>query len=172
MKVDLIANMKSTAEFTAAYQPGDEGRDFEGKSLIFFSLGNPSLADRAAISDYLLDRGVPVAGVSPDGNGVLHVLLGQVQHDILDTTALSARLLGSGADINLLDAKNRLPIQSLLAIKAIDDELAPLYDLWFSHDDLDLTTKNEWGLSPLDLAKKVPYRAAAVARMERYLRDH
>ena len=172
MNIDLIANTKSMAEFEEAYRPGDEAGVYDGRSLIFFSLGNTSLPDRAAISTFLLDRGVDVSGVSPDGNGVLHVLLGQNQHEVADTTALCSRLLDGGADINLLDAKDRLPIQSLVGMKFTDDVLEPLYDLWFAHDGLDLTTPNAWGLSPLDLAKKVPYRAALVARMENYLDAH
>lgn len=172
MKIDLTANMKSMSELANELRPEDVTKVFGGKSLLFYSVSNVSLADRYEISNFLLDRGVDAASVSPDGYGVLHVLLNQVRHDVSATAHLSGRILAAGADINLPDAKQRLPIQGIIGMKATDDDLAPLLDLWFSHDDLDLTTKNAWGLSPLDLANRVPYRAAVVARMERYLRDH
>lgn len=172
MKIDLTANMKSMSEFANDFRPEDVTKVFGGKSLLFYSVGNVSLADRYEISNFLLDRGVDAAGVSPDGYGVLHVLLNQVRHDIPETAHLSGRILAAGADINLPDAKQRLPIQGILGMKATDDDLACLLDLWFARDDLDLTTKNAWGLSPLDLAKKVPHRESVVVRMERYLRDH
>ncbi|MGV6938641.1 hypothetical protein ACWA2B_24935 [Paenibacillus sp. CMM36] len=51
-------------------------------------------------------------------------------------------------------------------MKYTDDELKPLYDLWFSRKDLVLTIKDDWGLTPIDFAKKLPYKKNILERME------
>ena len=172
MQIDLIAMMKSSDEFMSTYSDGDESRLFDGRSLLMCALANPSPPDRFVMASHLLDRGADATVISPDGNGTLHVLLGQVRQDIDQTAVLSSRLLAGGADINLPDPNRVRPIQEILAMKKSDDELAPLYDLWFARPGLELREKNAWGLSPLDLARKVPFRASAVTRMEEYLDDH
>lgn len=43
--------------------------------------------------------------------------------------------------------------------------MAPLYDLLFTQCRLDLSIKNAWGYTPIDLAQKLPYRADLLRRM-------
>ena len=50
-------------------------------------------------------------------------------------------------------------------VKYTDEELMPLYDLWFSQPAVDINTKNAWGVSPLELAQKLPFRKKLVEMM-------
>ena len=43
--------------------------------------------------------------------------------------------------------------------------MAPLYALLFTRCRLDLSIKNAWGYTPIDLAQKLPYRADLLRRM-------
>lgn len=49
--------------------------------------------------------------------------------------------------------------------KLTDRDMAPLYDLLFTRCRLDLSIKNAWGYTPIDLAQKLPYRADLLRRM-------
>ena len=54
-------------------------------------------------------------------------------------------------------------------MKYTDEELAPLYDLWFSQPYVELNIRDRWGLTPIEFAKKVPYRKMIVERMMAYV---
>lgn len=81
-------------------------------------------------------------------------------------SALSKLLIDAGADINQPDAKGRVALQYLISHpKLTDRDMAPLYDLHFTRRRLDLSIKNTWGYTPIDLAQKLPYRADLLRRM-------
>jgi hypothetical protein len=54
-------------------------------------------------------------------------------------------------------------------MKYTDEDLAPIYDLWFEQPVLDFTTRSRHGVSPIDVAAKLPYRASILDRMESYV---
>ena len=117
----------------------------------------------------MIDEGADVHVLGRDKNSLLHVLLGHVKHDLPNEVALCKRLIEMGVDINILNNKNVLAIQWLMNMKYSDEKLKPLYDLWFAQDYVDVTTKNAWGYSPLELAEKDPLRADLVRRMRERL---
>ena len=81
-------------------------------------------------------------------------------------SALSKLRIDAGADINQPDAKGRVALQYLMSHpKLTDRDMAPLYDLLFTRCRLDLSIKNAWGYTPIDLAQKLPYRADLLRRM-------
>ncbi|MDQ0049240.1 ankyrin repeat protein [Paenibacillus polymyxa] len=166
MNIDMIAKLKSGEEFFTAFQEGDQLKTYDGVSLIFFAVSNKNLDARHKISNFLLDKGIDVRCLNRDHESVLHVLLSQVKNDIIQVTHLCERLIKMGADINVLDKKNRSVLKHILNMKHTDDELKPLYDLWFSQKDLVLTIKDDWGLTPIDFAKNLPYRKNILERME------
>jgi hypothetical protein len=170
MTIWLVARLKTFDEFVDRFSDDASSGEVETRSLLLGALGNTSPTDRYRIANYLLDRGARGDAIGPDGSGSLSVLLGQVSNDWGEVLSLCRRLIDNGADVNRLDERNRLPIQWIIAAKATDAELAPLYDLWFDQPILDLQTANDRGCSPLDLARKVPYRSELVARMESRLR--
>lgn len=80
--------------------------------------------------------------------------------------------MARGADVNHLDNKGRSAFQYILNTKYTDDELEPLYDLWFAQESLRLDTPNAWGKTLLQLAQMLPFRQQLVERMQDYQRKH
>ncbi|GAA4669430.1 hypothetical protein [Frondihabitans cladoniiphilus] len=171
MDTDLpfLTRRGSIGDFTAAYRPADATTI---PLLLLNAVGRKDLPSRYEVSGILLDDGADASETNDEGENALHVLFGQVKHDLPAEVALAARLIDAGADVNALDSKQRLPLQAIVNLKFDDEALSPLYDLWFAQPGLDVTTKNAWGFSPLDLARKFPYRAALVARMEGVVESH
>jgi hypothetical protein len=56
-------------------------------------------------------------------------------------------------------------------MKYVDEEVQPLYDIWFERAGSDFTTELVHGLSPLGLAAKVPYRASVLGQMESHVNE-
>ena len=83
------------------------------------------------------------------------------------------RLLGGGADPNLAAPKFGTALQMVAAfINADEDELAPVYDVFFSREGLDLLKPAAFKISTLSLARKSrEFLPELVRRMEQYLRD-
>ncbi len=171
MEIDIIAKTKNKDEFYKKYKKSDNKKLFYGTSLIFYSIMNNDLDTRYEISNFLLDEGVDVKMQDEEGNTVLHILLAREEHDIIETTKLCKRFLDLGVDINVLDNKNRLAFQWVLNMKYTDIELEPLYNLFLSYKNVDFTTKNAWGFSPLDLANKLPYRNIIVNKIKEYIKN-
>lgn len=172
MNIDLTAKLKTKEEFLAIYKEGDEKKLYDGLPLIFYALSNNDLESRYFITSFLLDKNVDVLTKTVDDDTVLHILLSQRQHDLQKTFELCKSFLELGVDINALDKKNRLAFQWLINLKYTDEELVPFYDLWFSQNSVDFTTKNSWGVSPMELAVKVGLRATLVDRMKEYEKQH
>lgn len=173
MDIFLTAYLRPVTDFLATYRTGDATRvDAKGCGLLLMALQNKDLASRYAIADFLLDHGAPVETSGNNGATVLHVLFGQVSHDLARDENLARRLIERGAHINATDLDGRLPFVDVLAMKFTDDQLQPIYDLWFAQPDPDFTTASRFGLSPLTAAMKLPYRSAILARMNEHLRDH
>lgn len=168
MKIDLIAQLKTTKDFMEAYKIGDEKNVYEGKSLIFFSLANTDLLSRYEISDFLVKHNVDFQCKNDEQETVLHVLLGQVQHDVRKTRKLCKLFIEKDVDINARDNKGQVAIQYIARMNKSDNELSELYDLWFAEPNLDLKGRDNMGYSPLEYIEKFPYRVNLVERMKKY----
>ena len=150
MDISLVAKMKKYDEFISCYNEGDEKKLYKGKSLLFYSLSNNDAESR-----YLIKN-------------LLHILLSRTNHNIKQTAELCQRLIKNGVDINQLDKKDRLPLQYVVNMKYTDEELEPLYQIWFSQNNVLVNHKNAWGKTPLEIAEKMPYRASLLERMKKY----
>lgn len=172
--LDLIARMRPTSEFVAAAAGVDvtvPGAD--GKSLLMWALGNVELSDRYDTTEWLLDRGCPLGAANSEGYTELHVLFGHVKHDIARDVSIAKRLIALGADVNAVSARGGLVFCEVLRITLADEELRPIYDLWFAQPGrLDFETPSSRGATPLGYARAVPYRASVLQRMEEYLAAH
>lgn len=166
MDVSMIAKFKDVNIFISNFNECDIGRNFNGKSLLFYSISNSNIENRYAITNYLLDKGANAKVINECNESLLHVLLGQVNHDLSKTTALCKRLINLGANRNQLDSKNRLALQYIVNLKYSDEELAELYNVWFSVSDVLVSTKNAWGKSPIELAEQISYRRKLLAIMK------
>lgn len=49
--------------------------------------------------------------------------------------------------------------------KFTDEDFAPLYDVIFQNCTLEVNAKNDWGYTPIELARKLQYRADLLKRM-------
>jgi len=102
----------------------------------------------------------------------LHVLFGQVKHDIPSALTIARRLIAIGADVNAVSARGGLLFCEVLQMKYTDEDLEPLYDLWFEQPVvLDFETPSSRGATPLIYARAVPFRASILDRMERYVAE-
>ncbi|WDG16888.1 hypothetical protein [Microbacterium sp. Clip185] len=170
MDLFLTARMKPASTFFAGYSAALARRlDDRGCSLLLYALGNTDLPSRYEISNALLDDDCPLGGPGSGGATVLHVLFAQVKHDIDEDTSLARRLIQRGADVNAPDLDGRLPFLDVLNLKFTDEQLTPLYDLWFEQPRLDFTTISRYGVNALDLAARLPYRGSILERMQRYV---
>lgn len=169
MDIDLTAKLGSFDDFVAQYKPRSEKKLYEGKSLVFLAIANANSDARYRIASFLLDKGGRIDGTSSDGSGIFHLLLERAGDDIPHAVELLARLIDKGADANLLDERGADAIVRLIPKRGSDEELAPLYDLWFSQRLTNLTTPDKTGYSPLEAARLLPFRAGLAQRMEDYL---
>jgi len=170
VNIDLIAQMKSSADFFEAYKEGDEKKTYQGVSLIFYSLANTDAVARYEISAFLIDKGVNLTMRNSNEATALHVLLGHVEHNISETIELCKRLIESGVDVGALDKKNISIMQSIVNIGIHEDNLEPLYDVLFAQENLDFLSKNFRGFSPKDLALKDGTRPKLIERMNAHER--
>ncbi|MBU2697825.1 hypothetical protein [Pimelobacter sp. 30-1] len=171
--LDLIASMKPTEELVAAAADADVTAPLpDGTSLLLAALTNTDLGARYASAQWLLDRGCPLGAPNAEGLTELHVLLGQVKHDIPAARAIAEQLIAIGADVNAVSPVSGLVFCDVLWMKHTDEDLEPLYALWFDQPGvLDLETPADNGRTPLGIARALPYRASILERMERYLAE-
>ena len=155
MDISLVAKMKKYDEFISCYNEGDEKKLYKGES-------------RYLITDFLLNKGAETNVINECGENLLHILLSRTNHNIKQTAELCQRLIKNGVDINQLDKKDRLPLQYVVNMKYTDEELEPLYQIWFSQNNVLVNHKNAWGKTPLEIAEKMPYRASLLERMKKY----
>lgn len=171
MKVDLTAQIGIKDEFYREFQEGDEKKLFEGLPLIFAAAANTKLDVRYEICNFLLDRNIDVTTLNSENQSILHVLLGHIEQDISELTSLCKRIIDHGVDINALDKRRTVALKLILAMKYTDTELAPLYNLWFSQPHVKLNVRDKWGLTPIEFAKKFPFRDDIVKRMMSYAQE-
>ena len=167
MDVDLIAYIKKYNDFTLNYKVGDERKLYNGKSLLFYSLANNDADSRYSISSFLLDKRIDVSGLNEENENVLHVLLSRTNHNLKQTIELCKRLIDDGANINQIDKKGLVPLQYIINLKYTDEELEPLYEIWFAKNNVVIDHKNAWGKSPLEIAEIIPYREKLLERMKK-----
>jgi len=165
MQIDLAARIGTRDEFYKLFRDGDEKKLFEGLPLIFYAAAHTKPEVRYEICNFLLDRNIDVKALNKENQSILHIILGQAEQDVRKLTDLCKRLIDKGADINVIDRRKTVALKSILAMKYTDAELAPLYDLWFSQPYVELNIRDKWGLTPIEFAKKFPYRDDAVKRM-------
>ena len=166
--IAIMAASGDISEFSGHFAVGDEVAVFRGVPLIFLSLGNTDPGDRFTISSFLLDRGCTVGGRNSRGQTALHILFGQVRQDAAQMTVLCRRLIERGVDPAAEDASGVTATQELIGSKLGDDNLSDVFDVWFSQPSLSFDRPNKAGFSPLDLARKRPYRSEMVRRMNEY----
>ena len=140
----------------------------KGKSLLFYSLSNNDTESRYLITDFLLNKGAEVNVINECGENLLHILLSRTKHNIKQTAELCKKLIDKGVNINQLDEKERVPLQYLINLKYTDEELEPLYQIWFAQNSILVNHKNAWGKTPLEIAEQMPYRASLLERMKKY----
>jgi uncharacterized protein len=175
--LSLLAELKPTTEFIAAVE--EHGVDVtipseNGQSLLMSSLVNPDLDARYESTTWLLDHGAQLGQAGSDGVTELHVLFGSPKHRVGEDVRIARRLIELGADVNAVSSRAGLVFCEVLWMKLTDDELAPIYDLWFEQPGpLDFTTPAaQNGREPLGMARALPYRASILERMERYVAEH
>ena len=168
MNIDLIAMLKNTKEFLSIYKKDDVKKTFDGKSLIFYSLANTNLDSRYEISKILLNDGVDIFDNIDRKRTVIHVLLDQNENRIPETLYFCKKFIEMGVDVNIKSEYDQTAIYYISRMNKTDEELKPLYDLWFSQPNLDLISKDKFGRTILDFTKMMPYRKDLIERIENY----
>ena len=113
-----------------------------------------------------MDEGEDLNGTNEEGETLFHILFSRPKHIMEQTVELTQILTEAEVDINQLDAKHRVAIQYLISHpKFTDEDFAPLYDVIFQNCTPEVNVKNDWGYTPIELARKLPYRADLLKRM-------
>lgn len=134
--------------------------------LIFCAMANQTPQNRYDIVKFLIGEGAELKGTNAENETLFHILFSRPKHIMEQTVELTQILIEAGADINQLDAKHRVAIQYLISHpKFTDEDFAPLYDVIFQNCTLEVNVKNDWGYTPIELARKLPYRADLLKRM-------
>ena len=140
--------------------------------VIFCAMANQTPQNRYDIVKFLIDEGAELKGTNDENATLFHILFSRPKHIMEQTVELTQILIEAGVDINQLDAKNRVAIQHLISQpKFTDEDFAPLYDVLFQKCTLELNIKNDWDYTPIELARKDPYRADLLKRMTDPLQD-
>ena len=138
---------------------------------MYFSARTQTLAQFKEVYDKRLlnetpKNDSPVIFTNDESATLFHILFSRPKHNMEQTVELTQILIEAGVDINQLDAKNRVAIQYLISHpKFTDEDFAPLYDVIFQNCTLEVNVKNDWGYTPIELARKLPYRADLLRRM-------
>lgn len=115
---------------------------------------------------FLIGEGAELKGTNEESETLFHILFSRPKHIMEQTVELTQILIDAGVDINQLDAKHRAAIQYLISHpKFTDEDFAPLYDVIFQNCTLEVNAKNDWGYTPIELARKLQYRADLLKRM-------
>ena len=82
MQIHMVSQIGTWDQFLHLFRDGDEAMKYSGLPLISHAAANINSEDRYKICDFLLDRNVDVTALNREGQSVLHILLGHVEHDI------------------------------------------------------------------------------------------
>lgn len=138
----------------------------DGSPVIFCAMANQTPQNRYDIVKFLIGEGAELKGTNEESETLFHILFSRPKHIMEQTVELTQILIDAGVDINQLDAKHRAAIQYLISHpKFTDEDFAPLYDVIFQNCTLEVNVKNDWGYTPIELARKLPYRADLLRRM-------
>ena len=138
----------------------------DGSPVIFCAMANQTPQNRYDIVKFLIGEGAELKGTNEESATLFHILFSRPKHIMEQTVELTQILIDAGVDINQLDAKHRAAIQYLISHpKFTDEDFAPLYDVIFQNCTLEVNAKNDWGYTPIELARKLQYRADLLKRM-------
>lgn len=166
MDMYFSAKRKSLAQFMEVYDQQRLHEIHGGSTILFDAMAHQSPQDRYDIVRFLIAQGAELTGTNGENETLFHILFSRPKHNMAQTVELTKLLIDAGADINQPDAKGRVALQHLISHpKLTDRDLAPLYDLLFTRCRLDLSIKNAWGYTPIELAQKLPYRAELLRKM-------
>ena len=166
MDMYFSAKRQTLAQFMEVYDPRRLHEVHGGSTIVFDAMAHQSPQDRYDIVRFLMDQGAELTGTNSENETLFHILFSRPKHNMAQTVKLTKLLIDAGADINQPDAKGRVALQYLISHpKLTDRDMAPLYDLLFTRCRLDLSIKNAWGYTPIELAQKLPYRAELLRRM-------
>lgn len=166
MDMYFSAKRQTLAQFMEVYDQQRLHEIHGGSTILFDAMAHQSPQDRYDIVRFLIAQGAELTGTNGENETLFHILFSRPKHNMAQTVDLTKLLIDAGADINQPDAKGRVALQHLISHpKLTDRDSAPLYDLLFTRCRLDLSIKNAWGYTPIELAQKLPYRAELLRRM-------
>jgi hypothetical protein len=141
--------------------------------VLYKALANGDPDTKVKLSNLLLDWGADAASPGPEGGTTLHALASLVK-DPAKEAPLYQRLLDQGADPNKSAGRFGTPLEMLMYLpRFLETELAPIYDIWFTHPGLDFFTPDRNGHDLLDKVRR--WRGTnpgLVERVERYIVEH
>lgn len=166
MDMYFSAKRQTLAQFMEVYDQQRLHEVHGGSTILFDAMAHHSPQDRYDIVRFLIAQGAELTGTNGENETLFHILFSCPKHNMAQTVELTKLLIDAGADINQPDAKGRVALQYLISHpKLTDRDMAPLYDLLFTRCRLDLSIKNAWGFTPIELAQKLPYRAELLRKM-------
>lgn len=168
------ALMGTYENFLEKFKEGDQYKiDDNGENLLWTAMSNSGI-ERYKMVTFLIQKGSDVKILSKNGSSLFLPLFTKGRTNIELTTQLCRLFIEKGVDITVLyKPDNTVMFKYLLTwVQVSEQELIPIYDLIFSQKGLKLLTKDKYGFTPLEFAKKNNDRNIVVKYMEDYIKKY
>ena len=171
--VSAAAMLGTYEDFLELFEKGYENKESVLKSNILYdALRNNNDEARYKISIFLINKGANIKYRTKEGTTLFFPLFESGGNDIAGTTELCRIFLEKGADITALYKPYRIVVfKNIFNYFTDENEMIPLYKLIFSQPGLQLLTKDKWGLTVIEFARRFN-RPIAVKMMEDYVKKY
>lgn len=150
--IDVFDAQRMTAEDFFQIHP-----DVNAKSdpqlltdLFFQALANNDVSSRRVLATSLMNWGADVAATRNENANALHLFAIRLQDPIMEAPMLKI-LLDAGVDPNKQSSRGETPLECMMMLpRFTEEELAPVYDVFFTHPGLDFNMASRSGLTLWD----------------------
>jgi hypothetical protein len=141
--------------------------------ILLKSLQNRDIPSRSILAKQLISWGADPSFIGSDEVNSVHVFVSRIEEPAVEAPLLQY-LFDHGSDPNQYSPRYGTPLESLMYDpKFLEDELAPIYDIWFTCPNLEFFVPDRKGHDLFDKIRR--FRGTnpkLLKRTEQYILDH